>query len=195
LRERAFHANAHQSDKAQHSRAESSGKGLGQSWTAIHLPDGEGFRGMARQGNTGELPAGGSPNCFSEATMENLTKAMLVAEGLYDQPTCDMMTAAEAETLWQLHQMGGKAFDAACDELASILGRDKSQLSDKQKADIVEEVEFLAEEFDEADVAGRYQRDVTPLIACLKRHHELGLQIMNVRDVIVARSVPEHDED
>jgi hypothetical protein len=120
--------------------------------------------------------------------MENVTKFKLVAEGLYDQPTCDMMTAAEAETLWQLHQIGGQAFDAACDELASILGHDKSQLSDKQKADIVEEVEFLAEEFDEADVAGRYQRDVTPLMLCLKRYHELGEQIADVRDVIVARS-------
>jgi hypothetical protein len=114
-------------------------------------------------------------------------KSKLITEGLYDQPFCDMMTDAEAETLWRLHQMHGQSFDAACDELASILGYDKSQLSDEQKADIVAEVEDLVEEFDEADVAGRYPRDVTPLILCLKRDHELGLESMNVRDVIIAR--------
>lgn len=114
-------------------------------------------------------------------------KPKLITEGLYDQDTCDMMTDLEAETLWRLHQMQAQAFDAACDELASILGYDKSRLSDQQKDEIVAEVEDLTEEFDEADVAGRYPRGVTPLILCLKRDHELGLEIMNLRGAVIAR--------
>jgi hypothetical protein len=115
-------------------------------------------------------------------------KAKLVAEGLYDRDFCDVMTATEAETLWRLHQQQGQAFDAICDELASALGHDKSQLSDEQRDAIVEEAEDLIEEFDEADVAGRYQKNATPLMVCQRRFHDLGLEIMNVRDVIVARS-------
>jgi hypothetical protein len=119
---------------------------------------------------------------------DNTAKARLIEEGLYDEETCDAMTAAEAKKLWQLHQMCGQAFDAACDEFASTLGHDKSRLSDLQKADIVGEVESLTEQYDEAEVAGRYQL-VTPLMLSLKRYHELGVEIMNVLDVIVARGV------
>jgi hypothetical protein len=39
-------------------------------------------------------------------------KDKLVSEGLYDRETCDVMSDAEAETLWQLHQEIGQAFDA-----------------------------------------------------------------------------------
>lgn len=119
-----------------------------------------------------------------------MTKTKLVAEGLYERDFCDDMTDVEAETLWRIHQQASEAFDAICDELAPTLGYNKDQLSDEQKDAIVEEAEFLMEEFDEADVAGRYKRDVTTLMLRLKRYHDFGLEIMNVRDVIVARLTP-----
>ena len=47
------------------------------------------------------------------------------------------MTDAEAEkTGGDLHQMYSQAFDAACDELATSLGYDKSRLSDEGRADL-----------------------------------------------------------
>jgi len=49
---------------------------------------------------------------------DDTAKARLIEEGLYDEETCDAMTAAEAKKLWQLHQMCGQAFDAA-DEAAT----------------------------------------------------------------------------
>ena len=133
--------------------------------------------------------------------MKNINKAKLVMEGLYDQGTCDMMTDAEAEKLWQLHQMYSQAFDAACDELATSLGYDKSRLSDEGRADLVEETIALTEQFDEDEheiaVAGRRLERDTPLMLCLKRHHELSEQIVDVRDEIVAsgRGLGDDDED
>jgi hypothetical protein len=42
-----------------------------------------------------------------------------------------------------------------------------------------------------ADLAdGRYPKEATsstPLMACLKRHHDLSLEIMNIRDNITSR--------
>jgi hypothetical protein len=52
-------------------------------------------------------------------------KGKLVAGGLYDQETCDVMGDAEAETLWRLHQEIGQAFDAVCDAYAADLGWEK----------------------------------------------------------------------
>jgi hypothetical protein len=114
-------------------------------------------------------------------------KTELISVGLYDQETCDMMTDTEAETLWRLHQRHGEAFDAVCDELTSIDGYDKAGLSDKQRDAIVEEAGFLTDEFDEADTAGRHPRDDTQLMCCLRRYHDLGLEIMNIRDDIRSR--------
>jgi hypothetical protein len=126
----------------------------------------------------------------STATKNLIRFSRQVAPGgfFYDQDTCDLMTDAEAETLWRLHQMQDQEFDAACDELASSLGYDKSQLSDEQRANIVSEVGDLMEDLDAADGAGRYPpRDLTPLILCLKRGRDLGLEIMNIRDAVIAR--------
>jgi hypothetical protein len=69
----------------------------------------------------------------SEARRENTNKTRLAAEGLYGHEACVVMTDAEAEKLWQLHQTYNEAFDAACDEYVSTLGLEKSQLSDQQK--------------------------------------------------------------
>ena len=117
----------------------------------------------------------------------------LVLEGLYEQSFVTKMSDREAERLWELHQLLGQTFDAACDALVSVLGYDKSALSDEQKADIVEEVEDLTEQWDLAEVEGRYHRDVTPLTACLKRHHELGEAIMDFRHDIAMRQPRDDD--
>jgi|RhiMetStandDraft_4_1073278.scaffolds.fasta_scaffold126910_1 hypothetical protein len=119
--------------------------------------------------------------------MSEDAKAQLIADGIYDEEFCDEMTTAEAETLLRLHQQYGKAFDAICDELAAMNGVDKSRMSVAQKTGIVDEAEFLIEEFDEADVAGRYQKDTSRLMLCLRRHHSLALEIMNVRDGVIER--------
>jgi hypothetical protein len=119
----------------------------------------------------------------------------LVLEGLYEQSFTIKMSDVEAETLWQLHQLRGQTFDAACDALVSAHGYDKSALSDEQKADVVAEVEDLTEQWDEAEVAGRYRHDVTTLTACLKRYHELGEAIMDIRDEIVTRSRHAADDE
>ena len=100
-------------------------------------------------------------------------KDKLVEEGLYDRETCDVMSDAEAETLWRLHQEIGQAFDAVCDAYAASLGLEESQLSDKQRADIVDQVEDLVDDYDD----GRYPKETTPLMECLKRHHDLGQEI------------------
>jgi hypothetical protein len=107
--------------------------------------------------------------------MMTAMKDKLVSEGLYDQETCDVMSDAEAETLWRLHQEIGQAFDAACDAYAAILGLEKSHLSDEQMADLAD---------------GRYPNEAkssTPLLACLKRYNDLGLKISNIRDDLVSR--------
>ena len=119
--------------------------------------------------------------------MENTNKTRLAAEGLYGHEACVVMTDAEAEKLWQLHQTYNEAFDAACDEYVSTLGLEKSQLSDQQKADIIDQVGDLMEEYEAADTDGRCLKEVTPLMLCLKRYHDLGLEIMNIRDDLVAR--------
>ena len=41
--------------------------------------------------------------------MGTAIKDKLVEEGLYDRETCDVMSDAEAETLWRLHQEAGQA--------------------------------------------------------------------------------------
>ena len=102
-------------------------------------------------------------------------KDKLVADGLYDPETCDVMSDAEAETLGRLHQEIDAAFEAACDAHAATLGLEKSHLSDEQMADLAD---------------GRYPKEATsstPLMACLKRHHDLSLEIMNIRDNITSR--------
>ena len=108
-------------------------------------------------------------------------------EGLYEQSFVIKMSNREVERLWQLHQLRGQTFDAACDAFVSALGYDKSALSDEQKDDVVAEVDSLTEQWDEAEVEGRYLRDVTPLTACLKRYHELGEAIMDIRHEIATR--------
>ena len=77
--------------------------------------------------------------------MSTAMKDKLVAERLYDRETCDVMSDAEAETLWRLHQEIGQAFDAVCDAYAATLGLENSQLSDEQRADIIDKVEALTE--------------------------------------------------
>ena len=125
-------------------------------------------------------------------TMSTSMKDKLVAERLYDRETCDVMSDAEAETLWRLHQEIGQAFDAVCDAYAAILGLEKSQLSDEQRANIVNEVEDLMDGYDEADTDGRYPKEATPLMACQKRYQDLHLQISNIRDDLISRS---HQDD
>ena len=114
-------------------------------------------------------------------------KDKLVAEGLYDQETCNVMSEAEAKTLWRLHQEIGHAFDAVCDAYAASLELEESQLSDKQRAEIVTEVEDLMDGYDEADTDGRYPRETTPLMTCQKRYHDLHLEISNIRDDLTSR--------
>jgi hypothetical protein len=114
-------------------------------------------------------------------------KDKLVEEGLYDREACDVMSDAEAETLWRLHQEIGHAFDAVCDAYAVSLGLEESQLSDKQRSDIVNEVDDLMDGYDEADTDGRYPRETTPLMTCQKRYHDLHLEISNIRDDLISR--------
>ncbi len=116
-------------------------------------------------------------------TMSPSMKDKLFAERLYDRETCDVMSDAEAETLWRLHQEIGQAFDAVCDAYAASLGLEESQLSDKQRADIVDQVEDLVDDYDD----GRYPKETTPLMECLKRHHDLGQEISNIRHDLSTR--------
>ena len=125
----------------------------------------------------------GPERACEEDDNETAIKDKLVAERLYDRETCDVMSDAEAETLWRLHQEIGQAFDAVCDAYAASLGLEKSQLSDKQRADIVDKVEALMDDYDD----GRYPKETTPLTACLKRHHDLGLEISNIRHDLSTR--------
>jgi hypothetical protein len=100
------------------------------------------------------------------------------------------MGDAEAETLWRLHQEIGQAFDAVCDAYSADLGWEKSQLSDEQRADLVDKVEALTENYDVADTNARYPNETTPsaqLTACLRRHRDLGLEILNIRDDLASR--------
>ena len=109
--------------------------------------------------------------------MGTAIKDKLVEEGLYDRETCDVMSNTEAERLWRLHQEIGPAFDAVCDAFAATLGLEKSQLSDKQRADIVDQVEDLVDDYDD----GQYPKETTPLMECLKGHHDLVQEISNIR--------------
>ena len=118
--------------------------------------------------------------------MSTSIKDKLFAERLYDRETCDVMSDAEAETLWRLHQEIGQAFDAVCDAYAATLGLEKSQLSDKQRADIVDKVEALVDDY-EGRHDGRYPKETTPLMECLKRHHDLGQEISNIRHDLSTR--------
>ena len=119
--------------------------------------------------------------------MGTAIKDKLVEEGLYDRETCDVMSDAEAETLWRLHHEVGHAVDAVCDAYAASLGLEESQLSDKQRADIVNEVEDLMDGYDEADTDGRYPKEATPLMACQKRYQDLHLEISNIRHDLSTR--------
>lgn len=114
-------------------------------------------------------------------------KDKLVAEGLYDQETCDVMSDEEAETLWRLHQEVVQAADAACDAYGASLGLEKSQLSEERMADIADQVDDLMEDYDNADSDGRYPKETTPFTECLKRHHDLGLEISNIRGDLANR--------
>jgi hypothetical protein len=120
-------------------------------------------------------------------TMSTAMKDKLVEEGLYDRETCDVMSDAEAEKLWRLHQEIGHAFDAVCDAYAASLGLGNSQLSHKQRADIVDKAEALMENYDMADTDGRYPKETTPLMTSQKRYHDLYLEISNIRDDLISR--------
>lgn len=127
--------------------------------------------------------------------MSTAIKDKLVSERLYDRETCDVMSDAEAETLWRLHQEIGQAADAVCDAYATTLGLGNSQLSHKQRADIVDKAEALMENYDMADSDAQYPKETTPstqLTACLRRHRDLGLEISNIRDDLISRS---HQDD
>jgi hypothetical protein len=79
-----------------------------------------------------------------------------------------------------------QAFDAVCDAYAATLGLKTSQLSDKQRADIVDRVELSDRQ--RVDTDGRYPKEsTTPLMECLKRHHDLGLEISKIRDGLITR--------
>jgi hypothetical protein len=112
-------------------------------------------------------------------------KDKLVSERLYDRETCDMMSDEEAETLWRLHQEIGQAFDAVCDAYAASLGLETSQLSDEQRANLIDKVEALMENYDIR--SPKEMARSTQLTACLKRHHDLSLQILNIRDDLSSR--------
>ena len=115
--------------------------------------------------------------------MSTAIKDKLVSERLYDRETCDVMSDAEAETLLRLHQEIDQAADAVCDAYAATLGLGNSQLSHKQRADIVDKVEALVDDYDD----GRYPKETTPLMECLKRHHDLGQEISNIRHDLSTR--------
>ena len=91
--------------------------------------------------------------------MGTAIKDKLVEEGLYDRETCDVMSDAEAETLWRLHQEIGQAFDAVCDAYAAILGLEKSQLSDEQRTNIVDKAETLMDNYDPTVLTGEKLKD------------------------------------
>ena len=120
--------------------------------------------------------------------MSTAIKDKLVVERLYDQETCDVMSDAEAETLWRLHQEIVQAADAVCDAYAATLGLGNSQLSHKQRADIVDKAEALMENYDMADSDAQYPKELaTQLTACLRRHQDLGLEVLNIRDDLISR--------
>lgn len=126
--------------------------------------------------------------------MGTAMKDNLVAEMLYDRETCDRMSDAEAETLWRLHQERYKTFDGVSDAYADTLGLEKSQLSDEQRADIIDKVEALTENYDGADTDARYLKEMTPsppLTARLMRYHDLGLEISKIRDGLISGAPPE----
>ena len=117
-------------------------------------------------------------------------KDKLVAEGLYDRETCDMMSDAEAKTLWRLHREIGSTFDAVCEAYAAIIGLATSRLSYKQRTGIANKVAALIDDYDGAYTDGRYAKEKTPstaLTACLRRHHELDLEISNIHDNLSTR--------
>ena len=117
--------------------------------------------------------------------MSTTIKDKLVSERLYDRETCDVMSDAEAETLWRLHQEIGQAFDAVCDAYAASLGLETSQLSDEQRANLIDKAEALMENYDIR--SPKETARSTQLTACLKRHHDLSLQILNIRDDLSSR--------
>ena len=125
------------------------------------------------------------PGMGMEMTMSTAIKDKLVSERLYDRKTCDVMSHAEAETLWRLHQEIGQTFDAVCDAYAIILGLEKLQLSDEQRANLIDKVEALMENYDIR--SSKETAPSTQLTACLKRHHDLSLEILNIRDDISSR--------
>ena len=44
------------------------------------------------------------------------------------------------------------------------------------------------ENYDMADTDVRYPKELTtPLTTCLRRHHDLGLEISNIRDDLISR--------
>ena len=60
--------------------------------------------------------------------------------------------------------------------------------SHKQRADIVDKAEALMENYDMADTDAQYPRELaTQLTACLRRHHDLGLEISKIRDGLITR--------
>jgi hypothetical protein len=120
--------------------------------------------------------------------MSTAIKDKLVAQRLYDQETCDVMSDAEAETLWRLHQEQRQAFDAICDEYVAICGLEKSQLSDEQRVDIIDKVKAMMENYDGSDSDVRYLTPSTQLTACVRRHHHLSLEVLNIRDDLSSRS-------
>ena len=126
---------------------------------------------------------------------DDAPKATLVKNGHYSQAFCDEMTDAEATKLWQLHQEIGQEFDAVCNEYASTLGLEKSQLSEEQTEDIIDQVQELMDNYDEADTDNRNLETTTPAMMHLKRHHDLGLEIMNILVEIITRSGFEFGDD
>lgn len=116
----------------------------------------------------------------------NTAKKKLIAE-LYDQEIIDVMSDAEAETLLRLHREIGQAFDAVCDEYAVICGLENSQLSDEQKAHIIDKVKAMMENYEGTDSDPRYLTPSTQLTACVRRHHHLGLEISKICDDCISR--------
>jgi hypothetical protein len=118
-------------------------------------------------------------------TNHNTAKAKLKATNWYSEDFVDDMTTAEATTLWQLHQQRDEAFDAIGDAICDELGLDRSQLPDRQKADIEAKADRLTANFDEA----QHEANALPLLyvkrwcECEERIKEMESRIESYCDL------------
>lgn len=113
-------------------------------------------------------------------------------------------TEEERGQLIEMHEQLAKRFDEICDHLASKSGHGTAAaaLPDELRVKIVNEAEELTERWDEevemSDDPKESNKAFVPdpnLQALLAAHHELGEEIMNIRDDAIARECGDDEDD